>query len=312
MISKHAVTVGIDAAREKHGYAILAVLVGATLLGSLGAWGRAVYRYEGDPMTVVAWRALLGAAALAAVLGICRPELLKVRWKDVPFFCLYGFIGVTLNFWTYFSALKFTSLAIAVTLLFTFPAFVAVLAAVFLGEQLTRTNLVAVAVTLLGSSLVVQLYQSDVVMLNLRGIAFGFSAALCMATYSLLGKRAMARYAPWTVVLYGFAAGGVFLGVGSGARMFAGASYPAAAWAWILGLALVPSLGGYALYNFGLGALPASQVAVVATWEVVTAAALGWIIFGESLTAAQCGGAALVCYGIWLVQRPRGHAKAVR
>ena len=295
-----------DQRRVRDIRSIVAVLVGATLLGSLGAWGRTVYRYESDPMTVVAWRALIGAAALAAILALFRPTLLRVSVKDLPFFLLYGFIGVTLNFWTYFSALKFTSLAIAVTLLFTFPAFVAVLSALFLGERLTRTKLVAVGVTLLGSSLVVQLHHGDLVKLSLRGIVFGFLAALCMATYSLLGKRAMAHYAPWTVVLYGFAAGGIFLALGSGPRMLAGSSYPAAAWAWIVGLALVPSLGGYALYNLGLGALPASQVAVIATWEVVTAAALGWLVFGESLAPTQFLGAALVCYGIWRVQRPTG------
>ena len=38
---------------------ILTVLAGATLLGSMGAWGRAVYRFEGDPMVVVAWRAAM-------------------------------------------------------------------------------------------------------------------------------------------------------------------------------------------------------------------------------------------------------------
>ena len=57
--------------------AVISVLIGATLLGSLGAWARAVYRYEGDPMTVVTWRALFGAAALAGLLAVFRPELLR-------------------------------------------------------------------------------------------------------------------------------------------------------------------------------------------------------------------------------------------
>jgi drug/metabolite transporter (DMT)-like permease len=281
----------------------IAVLLGATLLGSLGAWGRAVYRFEGDPMTVVAWRALIGAAVLAGILSVLRPALLRIRPRDVPFFLLYGFVGVTLNFWAYFSAVKFTSLAIAVTLLFTFPVLVAVLSSVFLGERLTRAKLVAVAVTLLGSAFLVQLHHGDLVRLNLRGILFGLTAALCMATYSLLGKRAMARYAPWTIVLYGFTGGGIFLAAGSGPRMLAAAGYPPAAWLWIIGLALIPSLGGYALFNLGLRDLPASQASVVATWEVVTAAILGWLLFGESLTLVQYAGAALVCYGIWRIQQ---------
>jgi drug/metabolite transporter (DMT)-like permease len=124
-----------------------------------------------------------------------------------------------------------------------------------------------------------------------------------MAVYSILGKRAVARYAPWTVVLYAFAGGGFFLAAGSGPGLLAASTYPTIAWLWILGLALIPSLGGYALFTLGLRDLPASQVSVIATWEVVTAALLGWWLFAEHLTPVQVLGAALVCAGIAWIQR---------
>lgn len=284
---------------------VLTVLAGATLLGSLGAWGRAIYRFEPDPMVVVTWRALIGAAMLAGVLGVWRPALLRVRARDLPFFLLYGFAGVTLNFWLYFSAVKYTSLAIAITLLYTYPVFVAILSRLFLGEWLSRAKLGAIGLTLGGCALVAQAYEAELVRLNLTGILFGVLTGLSMAAYSILGKRALARYAPSTVVLYAFAAGTLFLAVGSGARLLAAATYPAVAWAWIVGLALVPSLGGYGLYTLGLRDLPASRASVIATWEVVTAAAIGWLAFGERLAAPQVLGAALVCLGIAWIQRPQ-------
>ncbi|MBI2162924.1 MAG: EamA family transporter [candidate division NC10 bacterium] len=275
--------------------AIVSVLAGATLLGSMGAWGRAIYRYEGDPMTVVTWRALIGAMTLAALLALFQPTLLRIRARDL--------IGVTLNFWAYFSAVKFTTLAVAITLLYTYPAFVALMSALFLRERITRTKLVAVAVTLLGSGFVAQVHQADWIRVNLRGILFGLLAAISMATYSIFGKRALARYPPWTVVLYAFAAGSLFLAVLSGPRLLPALRYPAIAWLWILGLALVPSLGGYALYTIGLRDLPASQASIIATWEVVTAAFLGWLVFREHLAPVQFFGAALVCFGIGWIQR---------
>ena len=283
--------------------AIISVLAGATLLGSLGAWGRAIYRYEGNPMVVVTWRALIGAVVLAGLLAILRPQLLRIRPGDLPFFALYGFVGVTMNFWAYFSAVKFTTLAVAITLLYTYPAFVVLLSALFLRERLTSTKLVAVIVTLLGSALVAQVHQADWLRLNLRGILFGLLAGLSMATYSIFGKRALSRYAPWTVVLYAFGTGGLFLAVLSGPRLLQAIRYPGVAWLWILGLALIPSLGGYALYTFGLRDLQASQASIIATWEVVTAASLGWFLFGEQPAAVQYLGAALVCFGIGWIQR---------
>ena len=283
--------------------AAITVLVGATLLGSMGAWGRTIYQYEPNPMTVVTWRALIGAATLAAILAIVRPQLLRIRPRDLAFFALYGFIGVTINFWAYFSAVKFTTLAVAITLLYTYPAFVALLSAIFLGERLTSTKVGAILLTLLGSALVAQVHQAEWFRLNLRGILFGLVSGLGMATYSIFGKRALARYVPWTVVFYAFAAGGLFLAVMSGPRLLRAVSYPAAAWFWILGLALVPSLGGYALYTIALRDLPASQASIIATWEVVTVAFLGWSIFSEHLALIQYLGAALVCLGIGWIQR---------
>jgi drug/metabolite transporter (DMT)-like permease len=281
----------------------IAVLIGATLLGSMGAWGRAVYRFEGDPMVVVTWRAIIGVAVLAAVLAATRPALLRVPLPAIPFFLAYGFFGVTLNFWAYFSAVKYTTLAVAITLLYTYPMFVTLFSALCLGERLTRTKLAAAALTVLGSALVAQIHEAEFLRLNLRGVLFGLLTALSMAVYSILGKRAVARYAPWTVVLYAFAGGGLFLALGSGPRLLAAADYPPVAWLWIVGLALIPSLGGYALFTLGLRDLPASQVSVIATWEVVTAALLGWLLFGEHLTAVQVVGAALVCTGIAWIQR---------
>jgi drug/metabolite transporter (DMT)-like permease len=285
--------------------ATISVLIGATLLGSMGAWGRAVYRFEGDPMVVVTWRALIGVAVLAAVLAATRPEFLRVPLPAVPFFLAYGFFGVTLNFWAYFSAVKYTALAVAITLLYTYPMFVTLFSALFLGERLTRTKLAAAALTVLGSAFVAQIHEAEFLRLNLRGILFGLLTGLSMAVYSILGKRAVARYAPWTVVLYAFAGGALFLVLGSGRGLAAASTYPLEGWLWIVGLALIPSLGGYALFTLGLRDLPASQVSVISTWEVVTAALLGWSIFGEHLTAAQLLGAAFVCAGIAWIQRAR-------
>jgi len=285
--------------------ATIVVLIGATLLGSMGAWGRAVYRFEGDPMLVVTWRALIGVVVLAGILALSRPILLRVPWSAIPFFLVYGFFGVTLNFWSYFSAVKHTTLAVAITLLYTYPIFVTLFSALWLGEPLNRVKLAAAALTVLGAALVAQIHEAEFLRLNLRGILFGLLTGLSMAVYSILGKQAVARYAPWTVVLYAFAGGALFLVLGSGPGLLAARDYPTVAWIWIVGLALIPSLGGYALFTLGLRDLPASQVSVIATWEVVTAALLGWLLYGERLTPIQLLGAALVCVGILWIQRAR-------
>jgi len=172
--------------------------------------------------------------------------------------------------------------------------FVTVFSALFLGERLTRTKLAAAALTVLGSALVAQIHVAEFLHLNLRGIVFGLLTGLSMAVYSILGSG------PWRATPLGpssstLSPAGRCSRLGSGRGLSAARAYPAEAWLWIVGLALIPSLGGYALFTLGLRDLPASQVSVIATWEVVTAALLGWFLFGEHLTAAQLLGAVFVC-----------------
>ena len=133
---------------------------------------------------------------------------------------------MTLNFWSYFSAVKHTTLAVAITLLYTYPMFVTLFSALWLGERLTRVKLAAAALTVLGSALVAQIHEAEFLRLNLRGILFGLLTGLSMAVYSILGKRAVARYAPWTVVLYAFAGGRAVPGPGKRTRPPGGADYP--------------------------------------------------------------------------------------
>lgn len=280
------------------GKASVLVLIGATLLGSLPAWGRAIYRYEPDPLTVVTWRALLAAGLLLFVLAIFRRDLLAVRWRDLPFFAAYAFLAVTLNFLAYFSAVKYTSIAVAVILLYTYPAFVTLLSAVFLSERLTARKGWALLLTFAGAVLVIQAYQPAALRLNLRGILWGLAAGFTAALYSIFGKKALGRYNPFTVVLYAFGLGGIFLALLRGPTELAGLRYPGIVWLLLLGLAAIPTLGGYTCYTAGLRRLEASRASILATWEVVAAAALGYLLFGEALDAAQAAGALLVVTGI--------------
>ncbi len=283
--------------------ASLLVLVGATLLGSLPAWGRALYRHGLDPLTVVTWRALIAAGLLLLLLAAVRHDLLAVRLRDLPFFAAYGFLAVTLNFLAYFSAVRYTSIAVAVILLYTYPAWVSLLSALLLGERLTARKGWALLLTFAGAVLVIQVYQPAALRLNLRGILWGLAAGLSAALYSIFGKKALSRYNPFTVVLYAFGLGGIFLALWRGPAALLAARYPSAVWLLLLGLAAIPTVGGYASYTVGLKRLEASRASILATWEVVAAAALGYLLFGEALEAAQIAGALLVAIGIVSLER---------
>jgi drug/metabolite transporter (DMT)-like permease len=76
-------------------------------------------------------------------------------------------------------------------------------------------------------------------------------------------------------------------------------------WWALLGLGLVSQLGGYLFLTFALGHLPATITSVSLLTQGPLTAVMAAILLGESLTAAQILGGALVLSGVGLAHRKR-------
>ena len=286
--------------KETKGY--LLVILGATFLGTIGIFGRLIYLHEPDPLTVVTFRAIIAFLLLFFTTIVLNPDLLRIRKRDFIYFAVYGLLSVALCFLLFFYAIKFTTIATATILLYTYPAFIVILSAFFLKEKLTRTKVLALLLTFLGCTLVIQVYDPAELKLNLRGIIYGLGAGLGAGLYSVLGKKAVQRYSPWTVVTYAFGFGSFFLLIARGVKPLYSVNYPTMTWIWIFALAIFSTLLGYSIYTRGLKYIEASRAGIVATWEVVVASFLAFIIFGESLTALQIFGALFIFLGIFVIK----------
>lgn len=286
--------------KETKGY--LLVILGATFLGTIGIFGRLIYLHEPDPLTVVTFRALIAFLLLFLATIVVNPDSLRIRKRDFIYFAVYGLLSVTLCFLLFFYALKFTTIATATILLYTYPAFIVVLSIFLLKEELTRTKLLALLLTFLGCILVIQVYDPAELKLNLRGIIYGLGAGLGAGLYSVLGKKAVERYSPLTVVTYALGFGSFFLLIARGARPLYSVNYPTMTWIWIFALAIFSTLLGYSIYTRGLKYIEASRAGIVATWEVVIASLLALVIFGESLSVLQIFGALFIFLGIFVIR----------
>jgi len=276
----------------------LLAVVAAVLWATGGILGKFLYRYGADPLTVVTIRAVIAFVTLAAILSVVDRRLLRIRRQDIPFFALYGLVGVALNYACYFYALRWTAVATAVVLLYTFPALVTLLAALFLGERLDWVKGLALGLTLAGCFLVAQGYDLVALRLNLYGVLFGLGAGVTAAVYSLFGKKALQRYDSWTTVCCGFGFGALFLLVLRSPRTILAVSYPRPAWIAILALAWFPTLLAYALFMASMKYIEASKASITATLEPVVASLLAYLLLGEVMEWPQLVGAGLVLGGV--------------
>lgn len=283
------------------------VLAAATLWGTLGVTYRLLLGSQPlTPLSLASLRASVSFLVLAAALLVFCPRALRVRRADLPLLALYGAISIAAFYVVYAQAIALTSVATAVVLLYTAPAWVALLAWRVHGEALGRRTLLALGVTFAGTALVAGVADPGALVANGPGVLAGLGSGLTYALYSIFGKWAVGRYGPWTILAYVLGFGALCLAaaqaVVSGELLPPGIS--PGGWLGMAYVALGPTLGALAAYTEGLRHLPASVASILSTWEPAVGALLGYLVLGEALAPAQLSGAALILAGVLLLRRP--------
>ncbi len=283
------------------------VLLAATLWATIGLF----YHYleaQGLPrLTIAFYRATVSALLLFPVLAWRAPQSLRIRRRDWPLFLAFGLFGVAAFYIVYVHAIALAGMGVAAILMYTAPAWVAVLGALFLGEPMTRVKVVALLLAIGGCTLIgLPAIQGDPpvgVRSGWAGVLAGLGAGLTYGLYTIFSKVAVRRYSPWVTLAYGLAIGALFMlpfqsptGL---ARAVAG--LPTAL--VVFGLGLVPTVAAGAAFNLGLQRVPASNASIVATLEPALATMLGWLFLGERMEPVQVIGAALILIAVVILQR---------
>jgi drug/metabolite transporter (DMT)-like permease len=285
--------------RIARGY--LLALAAAVLWATLGLFYTRLASYDLSLLTIVFLRAAAGAILLLLVFTGLRRDLLRVERRDWLLFLGLGFFAVAL-YYAYASAISLAGMGVAAVLMYTAPAWVTVLGVVFLGEQMSVTKGVALLLAGAGCALVGRVYDLANLRLNLSGILAGLATGLAYAIYIVLSKVGQRRYNPWTVLFYALGLGALFLLPLQEPATVGRALTTTPVLLVLIGLAIVPTLGGGSAFNAALRELPASEATIVGTLEPAVAALLGWAFLGERLAALQIVGAGLILAAVIVLQ----------
>lgn len=276
---------------------LLFILAAAFLWATIGPVARFALRSGIDPLEISFWRAAI-AGALFAAHAIARRRTAVAR-ADLPAVVAFAIVGITLFYWSFFRAVQAGGAALAAILLYTAPAWVAVAAALWLGERITPRKALAVALTLAGVVLVALGSGSPDgagVAVTPGAVTWGLVAGFAYAAHYLFGKRYFPRYDAATLFAWAVPLGALML-----LPLVPFAPKSPADWAVLLFIAVVPTYVSYLLYGIGLRRIEATRAATVATLEPVAAALLAFLVWGEALRGAAYAGAALVLLGVLVV-----------
>lgn len=260
--------------------------VWALLALGLVAFGASpiLVRLAGDApaLALAAWRTAFVTVLLAApALGRYRPEVAAFTRRDVVLVVVAGVL-LGLHFMTWIASVQLTSVAAASVLVTTNPVMIAVLGVLFLGERPTRRTQVAIAVAVVGATLIGLGERDGGAYPNpMLGNALALAAAFLVSVYLLIGRAVRQRtsfvayFAPLNAIAaLTCTAGCIFLGVPLSLEL------PVLGLAFVMGLG--PGLLGHGSFTIALRYLPAAFLGLLSLVEPVLATGLAFALFGET------------------------------
>ncbi len=270
------------------GYGLVAFA--ALLWALLGVFSKNLLAAGIGPTEIAFWRAAIGGG-LFVVHALVEGDLRLQRRSDALAFVAFALVGVTLFYTALNIAIDAGGVSLAFILLYSAPAFVAVLAAILLGERLTRLKGLLVAMAVVGVALVAQGGESGMTV-SFRSVTWGLVAGASYASYYLFGKWILRRYRPATIYAFVMPLGA--LGLVPFTPFAAVTHATLEIWLYLTLMAVLSTYAAYFVYFTGLKRVEASRAVLVATIEPVVAAALAAWLFGERLGTLGILGGALV------------------
>lgn len=277
----------------------LAVLVGVFAV----SFSALFVRLATAPALIIATYRLLFTFLLLAPFTLIRyrSELASMSGRQAWLAAASG-ICLALHFVTWFTSLKYTSIASSVVIVTTQPVFVVIGSWILFREKISRKAMLGGALALTGSFVIgASDFQLD--MRAFWGDLLALAAAVFVSGYMLAGRRLRSGV---SLPAYTFVTYGTSSLVLVAASTLSGASfypYPGSDWLLFLGLAVVCTILGHTVFNWVLKYVQASVVAVSILGEPLGAIVWASIFLHEYPTLRQLSGALLIFSGLYIFTR---------
>jgi drug/metabolite transporter (DMT)-like permease len=267
------------------------------------------------PARLTALRCAGAAVGLLLLLSLAAPRRLRVSAREIPFLVVFGVVGVALTQWLYYVAIGRMPVGIALVFEMTAPVLIALYVWLVRREAVRRRLWLALALSLSGLVFVAEVWE-DGGSLDPIGVAAGLAAAVCLATYFLMGERGTHTRDPVALTCWSFVAAALFWSVVQPWWRFdAGVltervpvsvgSLDLPLWSLVGWIVLMGAILPFWLSIAALRHLPPTTAGLVATIEPVFASVVAWLWVEQVLSGWQVLGGFVVLTGIALAQTAR-------
>jgi drug/metabolite transporter (DMT)-like permease len=288
----------VTGATRARSRATLLVLFSACCFGSIPVLITLAARSGVELVDTLAWRYAIAAALLVIASG-GPAKVAGAGRRALPLFALAGGGQAAVAFVS-LSALRFIPAATLTFLFYTYPAWVAVMAALRGSERLTGRRAAALGLSLVGIALMVGMPGAGG--LHPIGAALALSSALLYAAYIPMIDALGRGLAP--AVTSSFATGGaalIFVVVALAGDGLAVRIAPVG-WTAILLLAVVSTVLAFIAFLHGLAIIGPVRTAIVSTIEPFWTALLGAVVLSQGIGPRTLAGGVFIAAAVVLLQ----------
>lgn len=282
---------------------VLVLIVGITAVSTASTFIRLAQETV-PSISIAAWRLTFASLILAPfALLRCRSEWRSLNWRDWGLAGLSGLM-LAVHFYTWITSLSLTSVAASVVLVNTQPIFVGLISHFILKERMHRTMTLGLVVAVIGS-MIIGMCDLQLGAHHVAGDLLALTGAVSVAVYMLIGRRLRKQLTMLGYVfpVYGIAALALMLLALQTRVTLSG--FATSAWLWLGLLALIPQVIGHSSFNWALGHLPATNVALIVLAEPLGSITLAWLTLGEVPSASALVGGIMILAGIVTATREK-------
>lgn len=288
------------------GRAVLLIVISALSFGSISVLTVLITRAHVPLVTAMAWRYFVAGILLGAVLRPVGSH--SIPRLKIAQLMLIGGCGQALITYLSLHALEYISVGPLAFLFYTYPAWVALLAAIRKTEKLTTLRVGALTLALLGVSIMVGAPREK---LNAIGVALALASAILYSIY-LPALEQVQRGVPALIATFFLIAGSAISFLV--AALFAGELYiprDGSVWTNILLLALVSTVIAFSALIKGVSILGPVRTSIIATVEPFFTSVLGVAVLGNQFAVSTVVGGILIGAAILVIELSAGRETVI-
>ncbi|MFQ5676730.1 MAG: DMT family transporter [bacterium] len=257
---------------------------------------------DAPAMTIASYRLVFAALFMLGTTGIKKTNPWKnLTRRDFNLAVIAGFC-LALHFAAWITSLSYTSVASSVVLVSTTPIFVGVGSWLFLREQLSRSLIISICLTLAGT-VVLGLQDSGQQATTFHGDALALLGAIAIAGYFLIGRKLRKTMTNLSYVAVVYSISALFLSAVAFTTAQPLVGFSVETYFLLFLIAFIPQAIGHTGLNWALKHLSATAVAILTLSEPIGASLLALFILGEKLAGIQILGGTIIIAAVALAFR---------